>query len=97
MDRVEYRLINDNVVKYKSVVVYKFSIYEEDPDLYVGSKLYEWGQTPQGQFVKERATDTMWERRLNYMALAQEYAVIAKMDERHLTEFYLKWGQVGSN
>ena len=94
---IEYTMIGDAVITYKSVVVHKFSIYEDDPDLFAGQHLYNWEMSEPGKFIQSHASDVTWKRNSNYIGMSHEFAIVAKIEEKYLTEYYLKWGQNGNS
>jgi len=68
----------------------------EDPDLYASQPLWEWEQSPQGQFIMEHAIDKPeWHRSIDNMHYGYRYTIIAELEKKKLTEFYLKWGKLG--
>jgi hypothetical protein len=70
----------------------------EDPDLYAAQPIHEWEQSDQGKFVMEHAVDTPeWHRRNDQFGYGHEYAIVAELEAKKLSEFYLKWGKNGSN
>lgn len=93
---IEHKLIDGKIVSYRTVPVHRFSIYEDDPDIFAGEHLYNWEQSLEGQFLKSRAVDISWHRHLSYTSMRHEYVIVAKIEEKHLTEYYLKWGKHGS-
>jgi hypothetical protein len=66
----------------------------EDPDLFVAEPIYQWQQTDAGKFVMEKSipNSPRWERRPDLQYWGHVYYIFAEMDERSLTEYYLRWG-----
>ena len=98
MGRVKWELDkNDNSVVYEihEVVVHKINMGDvEDPDLMVASPIYDWQQSDAGKFVMENAVITpKWERYQNPMTWGHTYVIIAELEAKKLTEFYLRWGK----
>ena len=81
------------------IVVYQFRMGDvEDPDLYAAQPIHEWEQSDAGKFVMENAVDTPeWHRQLDPMSYGHQYAIVAELEAKKLSEFYLKWGKNGSN
>lgn len=94
---IEHKLIDGKILSYRTVPVHRFSIYEDDPDIFAAENLYNWEQSPEGQFLKSRAVDISWHRHLSYASMRHEYVIVAKIEEKNLTEYYLRWGQNGNN
>jgi hypothetical protein len=98
MGRVKYQLDKDNssvVHKIHEVVVHKITLGDvDDPDLMVADPIYQWQQTDAGKFVMENAVITpKWERYQNPMNWGHTYVIIAELEAKKLTEFYLRWGK----
>jgi hypothetical protein len=76
------------------VVVHSFRMSDvEDPDLWAGQSLYEWQESDPGKFIMEHAVDTPeWHRQLDIHGLGWKYAIVAEIEHKKLSEFYLKWG-----
>lgn len=82
------------------VVVHTFRISDvEDPDLWAGQSLYEWQESDQGKFVMTHAIDKPeWHRQLDTYGMGWMYTVVAELESKKLSEFYLRWGNPnGSN
>ena len=90
---------NHNVKEIHKVVVYRFRMGDvEDPDLYAAQPLYEWENSEQGQFVMKHAVDTPeWHRKVDQFSYGYEYAIVAELEMKKLSEFYLRWGNDGSS
>lgn len=97
MSSVIYKVKEDDtVLEFHRVVVHRFRVGDvEDPDLYAAQPLYEWEKSEQGQFIMANAVDTPeWHRHLNHMLYSHEYVIIAKLEKKKLSEFYLRWGKI---
>ena len=97
MDIIEHKLVDGVIISYRTVQVHKFSIYEDDPDIFAGVHLWEWESSPQGKFIKSRAIDVAWHRYISHTNMRHEYVITATLEEKFLTEYYLKWGKDGSS
>jgi hypothetical protein len=75
------------------VVVYRFTMGDvEDPDLYAAQPLSEWVESPAGQFVMKHAIgQPEWHRNNVYEIYGHEYAVVAELEMKRLSEFYLRF------
>ena len=98
MGRLRWQLVkqgdNEIVEEIHKLVVHKIHMGDvEDPDLMVAQPIYEWQQTPQGKFVMDHAVNTpSWERVMNPMYMGWTYMVVAELEKKRLTEYYLKFG-----
>ena len=98
MGRIRYQLDADNdsvVHKIHEVIVHKIIMGDvEDPDLFVAEPIYNWQQTDAGKFVMDNAVIVpKWERYQNPSLWGHTYVIIAELEEKKLTEFYLRWGK----
>jgi hypothetical protein len=96
MGSVRYKA-EDNVVKeIHKVVVHKFDLSDvEDPDLYAAEPIWKWQQSEVGKFVMENAEDKPeWHRHMDPMFMGYRYIIIAELESKKLSEFYLRWGSV---
>ena len=83
----------DVVTEIHKVVVHRFQLGDvEDPDLYAAEPIYKWEKSEAGQFIMEHAIDTPeWHRQLNHSFYGYEYAIVAMMPAKKLSEFYLRF------
>lgn len=88
-----------NVKELHKVVVHQFQVGDvEDPDLYAAQPLWEWQESEPGKFVMEHAIEKpIWKRHHNSMTFGLEYIIVAELESKKLSEFYLKWGKSGNN
>ena len=84
---------NHNVKEINKVVVHRFRMGDvEDPDLYAAQPIYEWQQTDQGKFIMEHAIDKPeWHRQLDYNTYGHQYTIVAELEMKKLSEFYLRF------
>lgn len=77
------------------VVVHLFSVGDaEDPDLYAAQPLYDWEKSDQGQFImKNSISQPSWERMIDHLTWGYKYAIIAELEKKKLSEYYLKFGK----
>jgi len=90
---VEYKLIDDKVIKLSDVIVYSFNMGDvEDPDLYAAQPMYDWQQSEMGQWVMEHAVETpFWHRHNDPLQWGYRYYIIARLREQDQTYWALKW------
>jgi hypothetical protein len=70
----------------------------EDPDLFVAEPIYNWQQTEAGKFVMKHAVDQpSWHRYADPIAYGFKYTIVAELEKKKLSEFYLKWGKPNGN
>jgi hypothetical protein len=94
MSSVRYKVNNDLVEEIHKVVVHKFKVSDsEDPDIYAAAPIWEWEQSDQGKFIMEHAVDKpIWLRNISYASYSYDYIIVAELEKKKLSEFYLKWG-----
>jgi hypothetical protein len=91
---VEYRLIDEKVVKFSDIMVHEFNMGDvEDPDLYAAQPLWDWQQSEAGQWVMENAVETpFWHRCTDPITYGHRYYVVARLSEPNELFWRLKWG-----
>lgn len=97
MSKVTCKVNDDGTVnEIHRVVVHRFRVGDvEDPDLYAAQPLWEWQNTEQGKFIIANAIEQPeWQRQLDHNTFSYQYVVIAKLEKKKLSEFYLKWGKI---
>lgn len=96
MDRVRYKVDNNIVQEIHKLVVHKFDVADvDDPDLYAAQPLWEWQTSESGKFVMENAIDKPeWKRHMDPMFMGYRYIVIAELEKKKLSEFYLRFGKI---
>jgi hypothetical protein len=100
MGSVTYKVENNTVKEIHKVVVHRFLMSDvEDPDLYAAEPLHKWQESDPGKFIMEHAINQPeWHRQHDFMSLGWTYVVIAELEKKKLSEFYLRWGKPnGSN
>lgn len=75
------------------IVVHKFRVGDaEDPDLYAADPILQWEKSEAGQFIMNNAIEPpIWQRSLDYASYGYTYAIIAELEKKKLSEFYLKF------
>jgi hypothetical protein len=60
--------------------------------------LWQWQQSDAGKFVFEHAIEIpSWHRNHNILTMGNEYIIVAELELKKLSEFYLRWGKDGRN
>jgi hypothetical protein len=75
------------------VVVHRFRLGDvEDPDLYAAQPLWEWQKSEAGQFVMKNAVETPeWRRQADNANWGYQYIIVAELEKKKLSEFYLRF------
>ena len=94
---VESKIINNQIYSYHRIVFHTFLVSDsEDPDLYAADPLWKWQNSDEGKFVMEHANDKPeWHRQVDYQHYGYRYSITAVLEEKKLTEYYLKFGKPG--
>jgi len=98
MDRVRYK-VNDNIVQeIHKLVVHRFDVADvDDPDIYAAGPLFDWERSEAGQFVMKNAEDKPeWQRHMDPMFMGYRYVIIAELEKKKLSEFYLRFGKINA-
>ena len=100
MGKVRWRVVQKDgqevVEEIHKVVVHQFFMGDvEDPDLYAGQPMYEWEKSEEGQFVMKNAIDAPeWHRHLDHTVYGYRYTIIAELEKKKLSEFYLRFDKI---
>ena len=89
--------VRDNVIKeIHKVVVHRFKIYEfEELDLHAADPIWKWQNSEKGKFVLEHAISAPeYKKKLDHISLGYEYAIIAELEKKRLSEFYLRFDKL---
>jgi hypothetical protein len=94
--RVEQNNGQDVVKEIHKVVVHTFILGDvEDPDLYAAEPLHRWENSEAGKWIMANAEDTPeWRRAMDHNIYGYRYAIIAELESKKLSEFYLRYGPV---
>lgn len=78
------------------VVVYRFRIHDvDDPEIYAAEPIWKWQQTEAGKFVMKHAKNTpSYHQHLDHTTYGYQYAIVAELEKKKLSEFYLKFGKI---
>jgi hypothetical protein len=88
---------NEQVIEeIHEVVIHRFRMGDvEDPDLYAAQPLWEWQESEQGKFVMEHAIETpVWHRQPDLENYGYQYVIVAELEKKKLSEFYLRFDKV---
>jgi hypothetical protein len=90
---VRYKMEDDVVKEIHKVIVHKFNLSDvEDPDLYAAEPIWQWEQSEAGKFVMEHSEDKPeWHRHMDSMFMGYRYIIIAELEKKKLSEFYLRF------
>jgi hypothetical protein len=103
MGQVRYKTVEKDgiqeVKEYHKVIVHQFKMSDvEDPDLYAAEPLHQWQESDPGKFVMEHAIDKpIWQRQRQHDYYGHSYAIIAELEKKKLSEFYIRWGKPNGN
>jgi hypothetical protein len=97
MGSVRYKVIEKNgqqiVEEIHKIIVHKFDLSDvEDPDLYAAEPIWKWQQSDAGKFIMEHSIDKPeWQRHPDPMFMGYRYLIIAELEKKKLSEFYLRF------
>jgi hypothetical protein len=103
MATVRYKVVEkDNtsiVEEIHKVIVHRFRLSDvDDPDIYAAEPIWNWQQSDPGKFVMEHAVDQPeWHRHLDAVTYGYQYIIVAELEKKKLSEFYLRWGNPNGN
>ena len=101
--QVRFKVIKKNgqeiVQEIHKVTVHAFSVGDvEDPEIYAAQPIWDWQQSDSGKFVMEHAIEIpSYHQSLDYNSFGYRYAIVAELESKKLSEFYLRWGKHGNN
>ncbi len=102
MAAVRYRKVKQSntlvVEEIHKITVHTFSVGDvEDPEIYAAGPIFDWERSEAGQFVMKHAVETpSYHSQLDYRSYGYCYAIVAELEAKKLSEFYLRWGKDGS-
>jgi hypothetical protein len=96
MDKIRYTVENDVVKEIHKVAVHTFTMSGvEDPDIYAAGPIFDWERSEAGQYVMKHAIDKPeWHKFMDYDSIGYRYVIVAELEAKKLSEFYLRWGSV---
>jgi hypothetical protein len=80
------------------VVVHRFNIGDvDDPEIYAAEPIMQWEKSDAGKFVMEHAVEVpVWRHQIDHQTYGYQYVIVAELEAKKLSEFYLRWGKDGS-
>jgi hypothetical protein len=102
MAAVRFKVTENNgqeiVEEIHKVIVHRFNISDvDDPEIYAAEPIMRWEKSDAGKFVMEHAVEVpMWHQQVDYQTYGYQYVIIAELEAKKLSEFYLRWGKDGS-
>jgi hypothetical protein len=63
----------------------------EDPELYAAGPLWDWQQTPMGQWVMKHCKDPTFQGYVDVVTYGYNIVIVAHMTDKRYTEFALKF------
>jgi hypothetical protein len=92
----EVKVIDNRAVRFRDVCVVELRVGDvDDPDLYVAQHIWEWQQTPAGEFVMAQAVDSpYWIRATDHNTYGHVYRIVARLAEPDELFWTLKWGSI---
>lgn len=94
MAKIRYQTIDDRVVTYRKLIVYRTSADVEDitvPEIH----LEPWLKTEAGRFIFEHTvTPLVIHKGIQFDSYELQIAVEAELEEKRLSEYYLKFGKI---
>ena len=90
-----YKVIDNKVYTYHKIVFHTFLLSDvEDPEIYAAGPIWDWQQTEAGKFVMQYSEDQpVFHSQIDYQHYGYRFAITAIMEEKKLTEYYLKFGK----
>lgn len=96
MGAIRYKLIDDEVVTIHKVLVARFETFSGSADQ--RHRIRDWFQSDQGKFVTKHAIEEPKIVSLvSPIHYDTNYYVTAELEEKRLSEFYLRWGNYGND
>jgi len=95
MAKLNYKAIDNKVYTYHTIIVHTFLVGDvEEPQLYAAAPIWNWQQTEAGKFVIKHAEEQpVFHSQIDYQSYGYKYAISAVLEEKKLSEYYLKFGK----
>jgi hypothetical protein len=95
MAKLNCKVIDGKVYTYHKIVVHTFLLSDvDDPGIYAAGPIWDWQQTEAGKFVMEHAKEKpAFHNQLDHQSYGYKFAITAVLEEKKLTEYYLKFGK----
>lgn len=76
-----------------TVVVHRFGVSDvDDPDLHAARPLWDWQNSPVGQWVMQNSVEIpTWSRHLNHHTYGYDYSITARLADRAYVYYLLRW------
>ena len=103
MGTVRFHIIEKDgqeiVQEIHKLVVHRFRVGDaEDPDLYAAEPILDWERGEAGMFVMKHAIgQPEWHRNIDHASYGYQYVIVAELEAKKLSEFYLRWGKDGNS
>ena len=92
---MEYKVVERDGVAYvtKVITVHQFTMGDvDDVEIYAAQPIYEWQQSPAGQWVMENAVEKPeWITQLDNHIMGHRIIIRARLTEKDITWFKLKY------
>jgi hypothetical protein len=63
----------------------------DDPDIYLGAVVWDWQQTEHGTWVRDHATDMVYQQATDFNTMGYEYKIVATFEDQDALIYKLKW------
>jgi hypothetical protein len=74
------------------IIVKELSLGDvEDPEVYLGPVAWDWLQTDHGAWCKERATELVYHKKIDYNTYGYKYYITATFNNEDGLMYKLKW------
>lgn len=96
--RVELDSKNQPVTIYKVKVHQSYIVEDTDKDPVTSKNFITWKETDIGRFIIKNAKNISFRSAIDFSLMEyMVFVITAELEEKHLCEFYLKWGYDGNN
>lgn len=94
----EVKIVNGQPTLFQDVIVHTICLSDvDDPDLYIAEPIWKWQQTEEGKFIMDNAIDRpYWVSNFNSVFYGYTYKIVARLQEKDLVFWRLKWGGLKS-
>jgi len=84
---------NNKPVNIHQVKVYEFTLFIPASREDANEEIANWKASKEGMFVTENAVVSIHDM-AEYTSLVHRYAIVAEIEEKKLSEYYLKFGKI---
>jgi len=87
-------IIDNQPHRIYTLVVHEFMLGAvDDVEIYASQPIWEWQQTDMGKWVMSKAVEPpCWHRQNDFATYQQRFVITAKLKEKDVTFWQLKWG-----